>query len=156
MRRSTPPAPATSSRSMPRVSARSRSRVATGTPCGLGMNGLLLIRFDQPEAAVFAAVDNADRVGLAVAEHHERLRPALDAQGGILDRHRLDRVTRRPDEPPARRGAWGRRRALASLGAHPLALALGPARLELARLALDLLDRLAHRQRPAGAFAVAA
>jgi two-component system chemotaxis sensor kinase CheA len=38
------------------------------------------------------AVEDADRVGFGIAEDHEALRPRVDLQRGVFDRHRLDRI----------------------------------------------------------------
>src|SRR5579872_1940048 len=178
MRRSTPPRPATSSSSTPRPAATSRSTVATVTPgCVMGacrvandypwtiddcriatpQAATRSVWLDECQVAIFAAVQDAHRVGVRVAEDDERLAARLEPQRRILHRHRLDGISRGPDR---RRGSRGRRSrdrpGRADPGAVALALFFRPARFQLPRLLLDLRRRLAHRQRPAAGLAVAA
>ncbi len=111
MWRPRPSAPASSSRSSARESARSRSTVATVTPGG-GLDSVTAaspaarprrrsrsVRLNQPVVAIGAAEQDADRVGLRAAEDDERFRPRLHPLHGIVDRHRLDRVAGGAHDP---------------------------------------------------------
>src|SRR5215213_4885263 len=65
----------------------------TAPPCPLR-----LVRLDQTEMPVFPAIEDADGVGVGVAEDDERLGAAVDALRRIRDGHRLDRVARGADD----------------------------------------------------------
>ena len=124
MRRSSPAAPASRSRSSPREAARSPSRSPPSRlrPAGRSWADLSrLIRLDKPEVAVRPAIDDADRVvvatcgrrGTAPTRHRRaspRPRPTwLDRVAPGLDdaprRTGLGRSSRRAQQDVARRPA---------------------------------------------------
>src|SRR3954471_16336488 len=169
-RRSSPAAPASSSRSRTPDSDTSRRIVATLTPRGSAVSVIAamlresarhrirggrraLLRLDQSEIAVFTPVQDADGVGLGIAEHHECFALAVDAERCVLERHRLDRISCGPDD--ARRG-----RSLATGGPDHTrrrrALACVPLPLQRLRLLLHSLARLSNGDRPCVAFSITA
>src|SRR3954469_967811 len=86
-----------------------------------------LVRLDQCEIAVPATVENADRFGVGVPEHDERVLAAIEPERRVVYRHRLDGVAGADDA----RGP-GLRRFGARLpgGSGTLALAVVPLALE--------------------------
>src|SRR3954447_20600358 len=114
-RRSRPAAPASSSRSRTPDSDTSRRIVATLTPRGWAVSVIAtmlresarnrirggrraLLRLDQSEIAVFAPVQDADGIGLGIAEHHECVAVAVDAERRVIERHRLYRISCGPGD----------------------------------------------------------
>src|SRR5262245_1273773 len=101
MERSRPSVPLSTSRGRPAASGLLFSRPATVTAAvfivvtsGFGL--------DEPEVAVGAAEEHGHEVARRVAEDDHRITAVADFRRGILDGHRLHRVTTNADDPRRR------------------------------------------------------
>src|SRR4029453_4139249 len=60
--------------------------------------GAISVWLNEAEVSVLPSVQNADAFGVGVAKDDERFRLLVDAQGGILDRHRFHGILLPPPD----------------------------------------------------------
>src|SRR5262245_9125196 len=96
MRRSSPAAPASRSRSSPVAAPRAPSNAPTPTPAVTSPLGL-----DEAEVAVRAPIEDSHRVGLGIPKHEEVLLTPAEREQRIVERHGLHGLTAAPHDARA-------------------------------------------------------